>query len=147
MTAREFRLEPGARIFLGTFLAVFWGFCAWGLTDADVRNDPISLLSWCFLFAIPVPLIDCVLWRLRLDEDGVTQTVYGWRVFWPWEVFRTGAVKKSDRRRYFRTDWPWWRLGRKIHLSLEPEDRKEVETLFDRQISSTAIAASSTKPI
>ncbi len=131
MSAKEYRFEPWARVFFGTLIALFWGACILGLASEDVRNNSASLLSVGFLFLLTLPLVDCMLWRLRVDKRGVTQTVYGWNVFWPWEVFGSGAVEKDDKGSYNRADWPWWRIGRKLHISLEPEDREEVESLFD----------------
>jgi hypothetical protein len=134
MPTRNYRFEPWARVFFGALIGLFWSFCAWGLADSDVRNDLGSLLCVVFLFVLSLPLVDCILWRLRLDDRGVTQTVYGWNVHWPWEAFESGVVEKYDKRSYIRADWPRWRIGRKLCLSLDPKDRDEVEALFDRLI-------------
>ncbi len=142
MQARNYRFEPGARIFFGALIALFWSFCALGLADADVRNDLGSLLCVVLLFALPLPLVDCILWRLRLDEHGVTQTVYGWDVTWPWEDFDNGAIEMDGGRCFVRTDWPWWRIGRKLHLSLDLEDREEVLTLIGSHCQQSSLLES-----
>jgi hypothetical protein len=143
MPTRNYRFEPGARIFFGALIALFWSFCAWGLADADVRNDLGSLLCVFFLFALPLPLVDCLLWRLRLDEHGVTQTVYGWGVTWPWEDFDYGAIEMEGDRCFVRTDWPWWRIGRKLHLSLDLEEREEVLAVIGRYCQQSSLLESS----
>ena len=115
---------------MGLLLALFWSPCISLLRLEDPLADVGFLLSAVILFVFSVPLIDCILWRLRLDEHGVTQTVFGWQINWAWKDFNSGAIEMDGKRCFVRTDWPWWRPGRKLRLSLDPEDRHEVLNLI-----------------
>ncbi len=143
MPTKIYKFDPWARIFFGVLLSFFWGFAILALVFNKAPIDIKFAIVLIGFSALPLPLLDCVLWQLRLDERGVTQTVYGWNAFWPWEDFSTGVIKKVEKARYLRSDWPWWKPGRKLFLSLERDDRNEVEALFDRLIGVAEVELSS----
>ena len=133
MEARDYGFDLWARIFCGATIALIWGACIFGLSLDDVRDSILDMLSVAFLFLITLPLVDCMLWRMRVDEHGVSQTVYGWRVLWPWEAFDSGAIEMDSCRSFIRTDWPWWRVGRKLTLTLNFKERDEVLAEISRR--------------
>ena len=142
MQTEDYKLELGARIFFGALVALFWGFCFWGLADADVRNDVGSLLSVVFIFALSLFLVDCILWRLRLDKHGVTQTVYGLDVSWHWREFDSGVIEMDGDGCFVRTDWPWWKLGRKLRLALDYKDREKVLAFISQHCQQSTLLES-----
>ena len=131
----------GGRVFFGILVALVWGTCAWSIANVEVRNYLGSLLCIVFLFTLSCPLVDCILWKLRLDERGVTHTAYGWEITWPWGDFESGTIEMVGDRSFVRTDWPWWRIGRKLHLAIDPEDRLEVLGVISRHCYQSKLLA------
>ena len=71
-------------------------------------------------------------WRLRVDQEGIARRrLWRWYV-WPWEAFRSGAVKQGRFLGYYL--WPeaaWTWRGLLLEL-IEEADAKKVDGLIRR---------------
>ncbi len=71
-------------------------------------------------------------WRLRVDREGIARRrLRRWHV-WPWEAFRSGAVKQGRSIGYYlwsEAAWTW--RGLLLEL-IEEADAKEVDALIKK---------------
>lgn len=89
-----------------------------------------ALIFGLFIVAATVFWLILGHWRLRVDHQGIARRRF-WRWYvWPWEAFRSGAIKQGRTLGYYL--WPeaaWTWRGLLLEL-LDESDREEVDTLI-----------------
>lgn len=120
-----YRFELGTRILFGGLSLIF---LVPAFMMGALSKDRLSIINWVAvidLLLFSLPLLNLILWRVRIDRQGVHQTFLGREITWPWEVFEDGLVEVTGGSEFTRKDWPRWRPGRKLHLSLGYAEKQE----------------------